>query len=308
MSSGPDKAGSITSKARLRHTVTRRDFIAGSTAAGYALACQPISAAAIHTDAQNLAAGEIHIPAGDETIPAYYARPAGSRPAPVVLVVHEIFALHEYIRDVCRRLAHAGYLAIAPDLYQRHGDVSQLRKITEIIDGVVVHVPDVEVLADLDATVAWAHESGYGDTQRLALTGFCWGGRFVWVYAAHNPQVRTGAAWYGRLAPTGPGVLSEIGTGRTYPLDIADKLDAPILGLYAGRDGSISGESITQMRAALAAAENSSEIIVYPDALHGFHGDYRPMYHEDAAIDGWNRMLDWFARQGVAPLSDRMPL
>ncbi len=301
MGIGPRQRESITSGTQLRRTVSRRDFIAGGTAAGYALACQPISAAAIHTDMQGIAAGEIHIPVDDESIPAYYARPAGSRPAPVVLVVHEIFALHEYIRDVCRRLAHAGYLAIAPDLYQRHGDVSRLRKITEIVDEVVVRVPDAEVLADLDAAGAWAAASGDGDARRLAGVGFCWGGRFVWVYAAHNPRVRTGAAWYGRLAATGPGVLSEIGTGRTYPLDIAAQLDAPILGLYAGRDGSISGESIEQMRAALAAAGNASEIIVYPDALHGFHGDYRPMYDEAAAVDGWDRMLAWFAAEGVAP-------
>ncbi len=280
--------------------MTRRNFIVGSSAAaGYALAAQPVSAETIVTDSLGLIAGDISIKVSDGLIPGYRARPQGDTASPVVLVVHEIFGLHEYIRDLCRRLAKQGYLAIAPDLFQRQGDVTKIRKIQDIIDQVVGHVPDAQVLSDLDASADWARESGEGDTDRLAIIGFCWGGRFVWVYAAHNNKVRAGGAWYGRLAATGPGVLSEIGVGRTYPLDIADQLDTPVLGLYAGKDGSITQESVEQMRAALKTAGNASEIIVYPDVLHGFHGDYRPFYDEAAAKDGWQRMLDWFRKYGV---------
>jgi carboxymethylenebutenolidase len=282
--------------------LTRRDFMVGGTvAAGYALAAQPVSADAIHTDSDGLIAGEISIPGHDGPVPGYRARPEAGGPAPVVLVVHEIFGLHEYIRDVCRRLAKSGYLGIAPDLYQRQGDVTKMGKVPEIIDGVVSKVPDDQVLADLDATVAWTEDSGEGDTARLGITGFCWGGRFAWVYAAHNATVGAGCAWYGRLAATGPGVLTEIGLGRTYPLDIADRLNAPILGLYAGRDGSIPQETVEQMRTALTEAGDASEIVVYPDSLHGFHGDYRPFYDEAAAKDGWARMLDWFEQYGISP-------
>jgi carboxymethylenebutenolidase len=282
-------------------TISRRRFIVGSgAAAGYALAAQPVSAETIVTDTAGLIAGAISISAGDGMIPGYRARPQGDSASPVVLVVHEIFGLHEYIRDVCRRLAKQGYLAIAPDLFQRQGDVTKIKKIPEIIDQVVSHVPDAQVLSDLDASVDWARESGEGDTGRLAITGFCWGGRFVWVYAAHSEKVRAGGAWYGRLAATGPGVLTEIGVGRTYPLDITDQLNAPVLGLYAGKDGSITQESVEQMRSALKSTGNASEIIVYPDVLHGFHGDYRPFYDEAAAKDGWQRMLDWFRKFGVA--------
>ena len=280
--------------------IDRRRFIAaGTAAAGYALAAHPVAAEAIHTDSVGLTAGNIEIPVTGGVIPGYRARPEGRAAVPVVLVVHEIFGLHEYIRDLCRRLAKQGYLAIAPDLFQRQGDVTQLKKIPEIIDEVVAKVPDDQVLSDLDATVGWAKDSGEGDTQRLAITGFCWGGRFVWVYAAHNGAVRTGGAWYGRLAATGPGVLTEIGIGRTYPLEIAEQLKTPILGLYAGKDGSIPLETVEQMRAALSAGGNSSEIIVYPDAMHGFHGDYRPFYNEQAATDGWDKMLQWFRANGV---------
>ena len=281
--------------------ITRRRFLVGSTvAAGYALAAQPISAETIVTGSTGLVAGEIDIPAGDGMIPAYRARPEGPGAVPVVLVVHEIFGLHEYIRDVCRRLAKQGYLGIAPDLFQRQGDVTKIRKIPDIIDEVVGKVPDEQVLSDLDAARAWAADSGEGDTDRLAITGFCWGGRFVWVYSAYSKKVRAGGAWYGRLAATGPGVLTEIGVGRTYPLDIADRLNAPIIGLYAGKDGGIPQDTVEEMRAALRAAGDPSEIIVYPDALHGFHGDYRPFYNEAAAQDGWARMLRWFATHGVA--------
>ena len=281
--------------------MTRRHFlVGGAVAAGYALAAQPISGETIVTGTTGLIAGDIDIPTRDGMIPGYRARPQGTGVVPVVLVVHEIFGLHEYIRDVCRRLAQEGYLAIAPDLFQRHGDVTKIRKIQDIVDEVVSKVPDEQVLSDLDAARAWAADSGEGDTDRLAITGFCWGGRFVWVYSAHNEDVRAGGAWYGRLAATGPGVLTEIGVGRTYPLDIADQLNGPVIGLYAGKDGSISQDTVEEMRATLRTVDDPSEIIVYPDVLHGFHGDYRPFYDEAAAKDGWARMLRWFETHGVA--------
>ena len=251
----------------------------------------------IVTDAEGLIAGLIDIPSTDGTIPGYRARPDSDAPAPVILLVHEIFGLHAYIQDMCRRLAKSGYLAIAPDLYQRQGDVSRIEKIQDIIEQVVMKVPDDQVLADLDAAVAWVNDSGEGATARLAITGFCWGGRFVWLYSAHNPALSAGAAWYGRLAAVGPGVMSDIGKGRTYPLDIADQLHAPVIGLYGGDDMSIPLEMVEQMREKLKAVNDASEIIVYPGANHGFQADYRAaLYHHEAAEDGWRRMLEWFEK------------
>lgn len=263
----------------------------------HAAAAPPDSPDTIVTDSQGLVAGAIDIPAADGAIPGYRARPETGGPAPVVLLVHEIFGLHAYIQDLCRRLAKSGYLAIAPDLYRRQGDVGRIDDIRQIIDQVVMKVPDGQVLADLDAAVAWAKDGGEGDAGRLAITGFCWGGRFVWLYCAHSPAVRAGAAWYGRLAAVGPGVMSDIGEGRTYPLDIADRLRAPVLGLYGEQDMSIPLETVEQMRGKLAAAHDDSRIVVYPGANHGFHADYRaPLYHREAAEDGWRRMLEWFGQ------------
>jgi len=251
----------------------------------------------IVTDTDGLVAGFIDIPSADGTIPGYRARPDSDAPAPVILLVHEIFGLHSYIQDLCRRLAKSGYLAIAPDLYQRQGDVSRIEQIQDIIEQVVMKVPDDQVLNDLDAALAWAQDSGEGDTARLAITGFCWGGRFVWLYSAHNPGVCAGAAWYGRLAAVGPGVMSDIGKGRTYPLDIADQLYAPVLGLYGGDDMSIPLEMVEEMREKLAAVGDPSEIIVYDGSNHGFQADYRAaLYNKEAAEDGWRRMLGWFEK------------
>lgn len=260
----------------------------------HAAAGQSDATQTIVTDADGLVAGAIDIPSADGTIPGYRARPDSDAPAPVILLVHEIFGLHAYIQDLCRRLAKSGYLAIAPDLYQRQGDVSRIEQIQDIIEQVVMKVPDDQVLNDLDASVAWAKDSGEGDATRLAITGFCWGGRFVWLYSAHNRALSAGAAWYGRLAAVGPGVMSDIGKGRTYPLDIADQLHAPVIGLYGGDDMSIPLETVEQMREKLAAANDPSEIIVYPGANHGFQADYRAaLYHKEAAEDGWRRMLGW---------------
>jgi carboxymethylenebutenolidase len=268
-----------------------------SKATNHAAAAQPDSPHTIVTDADGLVAGFIDIPSADGTIPGYRARPDSDAPAPVILLVHEIFGMHAYIQDLCRRLAKSGYLAIAPDLYQRQGQVSRIEQIQDIIEQVVMKVPDDQVLADLDAAVAWAKDSGEGDAARLAITGFCWGGRFVWLYSVHNSALSAGAAWYGRLAAVGPGVMSDIGKGRTYPLDIADRLHAPVIGLYGEKDMSIPLETVEQMREKLAAANDPSEIVVYPGANHGFQADYRAaLYHKEAAEDGWRRMLAWFER------------
>jgi carboxymethylenebutenolidase len=272
----------------------RRDFVATTLAAGFALAVQPISAETITTDTGGLTAGEVKIPTPDGHMPAYRAMPAVGDPFPVVLVVQEIFGVHEHIKDLCRRLAKVGYLAVAPELYARQGDVSNMANIGEIIAEVVSKVPDAQVMADLDATVAWAKQSGKGNTAKLGVTGFCWGGRIVWLYAAHNPNVKAGVAWYGRL----------VGDADPFhpkqPVDLAGSLKAPVLGLYGGADTGIPAESIEKMRTALKDAHQPSEIIVYPDTPHGFNADYRPTYRKQPAEDGWKRMLEWFKKYGVA--------
>ena len=275
-------------------TLTRREFVASGLAAGFALAVRPVSAKTIQTDTDGLEAGPVEVPAGDIDLPAYVAAPRGGGPLPVVVVVQEIFGVHEHIRDVCRRFAKRGYLAVAPELYVRQGDVSQLSDIEEIIRTVVAKVPDAQVMADLDATVAWAADSGRGDVERLGITGFCWGGRIVWMYAAHNPRLKAGAAWYGRLV----GEASDL--TPSHPIDVADRLHAPVLGLYGAADSGIPTETVERMRAALRAAESPSEIVLYPDTPHGFHADYRASFRKREAEDGWQRLLAWFAQHGAA--------
>ncbi|HTA66982.1 MAG TPA: dienelactone hydrolase family protein [Bryobacteraceae bacterium] len=261
---------------------------------GFARAVCPVSAGAISTPKDGLIAGEVAIPTGDGEIPGYSAMPEKGKTFPVVLVVQEIFGVHEHIKDVCRRLAKAGYLAIAPDLYVRQGDVSKLQDIQEIRDKVVSKVPDSQVMSDLDSTANWAEKTGKGDLSRLAITGFCWGGRAVWLYAAHTNRVRSGAAWYGQL-------LHPANEFRTKTaLDVAGSLKFPVLGLYGGQDAGIPLEQVEAMRAALKAAASPSEIVVYPDAQHGFNADYRPSYNDAAAKDAWRRMLDWFKKFGAA--------
>jgi carboxymethylenebutenolidase len=275
---------------------TRRQFVVTSLAAGFALAVQPISADTITTDSKGLEAGEVKVPVKEgETIPAYRVMPAEGGPFPVVLVVQEIFGVHEHIKDLCRRLAKAGYFAVAPEMYARQGDVSKIKDIREIISKVVSKVPDAQVMSDLDATVAWAKKTGKADTAKLAVTGFCWGGRIVWLYAAHNPKLKAGVAWYGRLV----GDKDELHPKQ--PVDLAADLKAPVLGLYGGKDRGIPAETIEKMRKALKDANKpASEIVVYPDAEHGFNADYRPSYNKEAAEDGWKRMLAWFKKNGAA--------
>ncbi len=274
--------------------VNRRQFLVTELAAGFAAAVQPIAAGTITTDTEGLDAAEVKIPVRDGEIPGYRARPTGGKGLAVVLVIQEIFGVHEHIRDLCRRLAKRGYLAVAPELYARQGNVAAMTDIQEIIKNVVSKVPDAQVLADLDDTAHWATSSQNGNAAKLGITGFCWGGRIVWLYAAHNPDLKAGAAWYGRLV----GPTDELHPRN--PIDIAPSLKTPVLGLYGGQDQGITPASIEQMRAALKAAGNPSELIVYPDAPHGFNADYRPSYRKGPAEDGWKKMLEWFKRYGVA--------
>ena len=272
--------------------ISRRAFVVGSLAAGFALAVMPVSADTITTDSNGLVAGEVKIPVAGGEIPAYRAMPATGGPFPTVLVVHEIFGVHEHIKDICRRLAKLGYFAVAPLLYSREGDVSSLSDVNAIMQ-VVAKVPDSQVASDLDATVAWAKSTGKADTTKLGITGFCWGGRQVWLYAAHNQGLKAAVAWYGPLqVPTND-------LRPKNPIDLATQINAPVLGLYGGADQGIPLTQIEQMRAALKAAGKKSEIVVYPDTPHGFNADYRPSYRPEAAKDGWKRMQAWFQQNGV---------
>jgi len=268
--------------------LTRREFIAvSSLTAGFAIAVQPISAKTITTSSRGLVAGEVKIPVSDGTIPAYRAQPAIGSNFPVILVVQEIFGVHAYIQDVCRRLAKLGYLAIAPEMFYRQGDVSKLTDIAQIRP-IVSKVPDDQVLSDLDATVAWAAKSANGNIEKLGITGFCWGGRITWLYAAHNYNVKAGVAWYGRLVGESTPLTPK------HPIDIAKNLQAPVLGLYGGKDTGISLDTVEQMRDRLKGCSTNSEIIVYPEAPHAFHADYRPSYRQQDAEDGWKRLQEWF--------------
>jgi len=277
--------------------VNRREFlISGAAAAGYALAAKPVLATAIQTPETGLSTGNVEIPVSGGAMTAYFAVPEGATARPLALVVHEIFGVHEYIRDVVRRLARAGYFAVAPDLYQRQGDVSKLGSVEKILSEIVTKVPDAQVMADLDATRAFARSDDRADATRTVITGFCWGGRIVWLYSAHAPDIVAGTAWYGRL----------VGEPRPetprHPVDIAGGEHAPVLGLYGTADAGIPLASVEKMRANLAVAANGSEIILFPGAPHGFHADYRGSYREMAASEGWRRMLEWFGKHGAAAL------
>ncbi len=272
---------------------TRREFVMTTLATGFAAAVQPVSASTqITTDSRGLTAGEVKIAVKDGEIPAYRAMPAGGKNLPTVLVVQEIFGVHEHIKDVCRRFAKAGYLAIAPEMYARQGDVSKLDDIDQIRP-IVAKVPDAQVMSDLDAAAGWAAKHG-GNPAKLAITGFCWGGRVTWLYAAHNQDVKAGVAWYGRVV----GQASKL--TPKHPIDLVGDINAPVLGLYGGADGGIPNDTVDKMRAALKAAGKKSEIHTYPGMPHAFHADYRPSYRKEAADDGWKRLLDWFRKHGVA--------
>ena len=273
----------------------RRDFVRTAVGSGFAAAVLPVGAQTIRTDASGLTVGEVTIPSGDFKMPTYRAMPAGRSNLPVVLVVSEVFGVHEHIADVARRFAKAGYLAIAPELFVRQGDAQGYGEISKLLSEVVNKVPDAQVMGDLDASVAWARANG-GDTGRLGITGFCWGGRQTWLYDAHNPAVKAAVAWYGRLVGNTSPLQAK------HPVELVGTLHGPVLGLYGGDDPGIPPDSIEQMKKALAggsAAAKRSEFVVYPGAPHAFHADYRPSYRKDAADDGWKRCLAWLKANGV---------
>jgi carboxymethylenebutenolidase len=271
----------------------RRTFAVTSLATGFALSVRPISAATITTDATGLEAGEVKIPVADGELPAYRAMPAKGTNLGTVIVIHEIFGVHEWIKDVCRRFAKQGYLAVAPDVYARQGDATAFTDIQKLVTELVAKVDDTTVLSDLDSTVKWAAANG-GDAGRVAVTGFCWGGREVWLYTAHNPNVKAGVAWYGRL------VRPDGNTQPKHPVEVAGDIKGRVIGLYGGLDRGITADHIEAMRAALKAADDKeSEIFVYPEAQHGFLADYRSSYNEPAAQDAWAKCLAWFKKHGV---------
>lgn len=280
---------------------SRRTALKAALGVGYAAAAMPIMAqTAIKTSSVGLTTGETQFEVNGFKVPAFYAAPAGKKNLPVVVVVQEVFGVHEYIADTVRRFAKAGYLAIAPDLYARQGDASKYGELAKLMSEIVSKVPDAQVMADLDGAVKWARANG-GNQKKVGITGFCWGGRIVWLYAEQSSNVQAAVVWYGRLVGT-PTALSP-----TNPLDLAASLKAPVLGLYGGQDGGIPLTSINQMKDALAEAGAkgnkaalASEFVVYPQAGHAFHADYRPSYRQDAAQDGYQRALAWFKTYGVA--------
>jgi carboxymethylenebutenolidase len=277
-----------------RRGVDRRDFLKVALGTGFAAATLPVAAqSVVHTDTAGLTAGTVNLSVGGQTVPVYRAAPAGKSNLPVILVVSEIFGVHEHIADVARRFAKLGYLALAPDLFVRQGDPSKVADIATLMKDIVSKAPDAQVMGDLDATVAWAAKNG-GNVDKLGITGFCWGGRVTWMYAAHNPKVKAGVAWYGRL------VGEATANAPRHPVDIAPTLTVPVLGLYGGKDTGIPLDTVEKMRAALAKGKSGSEIVVYPDAGHAFHADYRPSYVEKDAKDGFARALAWFKEYGVA--------
>jgi carboxymethylenebutenolidase len=273
--------------------LTRRTVLVSTLSVGFAAAVQPVTAQTLTTDTTGLDAGEVKIPTADGEIPAYRAMPTAKGPHAVVLVVQEIFGVHEHIKDVCRRFAKQGYCAIAPELYARQGDVSKYADYRDIVSNVVSKVPDAQVMGDLDATVRWAGGHG-GDAKRVGVTGFCWGGRIVWLYAAHSNDLKAGVAWYGRI----DGTRNEL--QPKYPIDVAANLKAPVLGLYGGKDDGIPLADVEKMQAALAGAKSPSKIVVFPDAPHGFNADYRPSYRPETAKEAWQQCLAWFKSYGVA--------
>jgi carboxymethylenebutenolidase len=287
-------AASLNEKS-LSDGVVRRDFLKVALGTGFAAAALPVVAQnVIKTDTDGLTAGTITITVNGQAVPVYRAQPAGKTGLPVVLVISEIFGVHEHIADVARRFAKQGYLALAPDLFVRQGDATRQPTQADLMKNIIAKTPDSEVLGDLDATVAWAKANG-GNTDKLGITGFCWGGRITWLYTAHNPNVKAGVAWYGRVVGEKTAINPE------HPIDLAAKIKAPVLGLYGAKDTGIPVESLEKMKAALAAAGNTKcTFVVYPNSGHAFHADYRPSYNEADAKDGYARALAWFKANGVA--------
>ncbi|MFT5933157.1 MAG: carboxymethylenebutenolidase [Hydrogenophaga sp.] len=289
--------GALLPGASTEAGTTRRTALKAALGVGYAASALPLMAqTAIKTPSTGLTVGEVMIDVNGFKMPAYRAAPEGKTGLPVVLVLSEIFGVHEYIADTARRFAQAGYLAIAPELFVRQGDAQSYGEMAKLIAEVISKVPDVQVLQDLDATVQWAAANG-GDTDKLGVTGFCWGGRQTWLYAAHNPKVKAGVAWYGRLV----GQVSEL--TPKHPVDVGASLSGPVLGLYGAADTGIPLDTVDKMKNVLSggnAAAKASTFVVYPDAPHAFHADYRPSFRKEAAEDGWKRATAWFKQHGVA--------
>lgn len=289
-----DDFASLIAKTPWSDAVDRRAFLKTALGTGFAAAVLPVSAQTIiKTDVAGLTAGQVIVTVKGQKVPAYRAQPEGKTNLPVILIVSEIFGVHEHIADVARRFAKQGYLALAPELFVRQGDPRSFGSIAELMKQVVSKVPDEQVMGDLDACVAWAKAHG-GDTDRLGITGFCWGGRITWLYAAHNPTVKAGVAWYGRL------VGDKTPLTPTQPIDVAEKIRAAMLGLYGGKDEGIPLDTIEKMKLELAKGTSVSEFVIYPNSGHAFHADYRPSYVEADAKDGWQRCLAWFKSHGVA--------
>ncbi len=276
-----------------RFPLARRGMLMSGLISGFTLAVTPVEAQVIHTDMTGITGSEVKIPVSDGEMPGYAAKPSGAGPFPVILVNEEIFGVHEHIKDLCRRLAKSGYLAVAPEIYARQGDLSTMTDVGQIVSQVVAKKPDTEMLSDLDAAVAWAGKNG-GDLARLGVTGFCRGGRNTWFYDAHSAQVKAAVAWYGPIK----GAPSDIQPKTT--IDIVSDIHAPLLGLYGGQDTGIDVNDVEAAAAKARAAGKTVEIHVYPDAPHGFNADYRPSYKKADAEDGWARMLAWFKKYGVA--------
>jgi len=276
--------------------LSRRGFFmtaTAATAAGYTLAAGPVRAQAITTDTAGLTVGEAKAKVADGEMPVYFARPANAANAPVILVAMEIFGLHEYIRDVTRRLAKLGAFAVAPDYYFRKGDLTKVTAQPELMP-LVNAKPDAELLADLDATVAWAKSQG-GNTDRLGIMGFCRGGRTVWQYAAQNAGLKAGVAFYGSLVDP----PAQAAVWPRSPTQRAAEMKAPVLGLYGEADQGIPVAQVDAMKAALAAAGKTFDFKVYPGAPHGFHADYRPSYRKEAAEAAWGEMVAWLKKHQV---------
>ena len=275
-----------------RRELFKRAVVVTSLTTGFALAVEPVGARTVHTDSVGLIDGAALVPTQDGNIPGYFARPDREGVFPIILVVHEIFGVHEHIKDVCRRFAKRGYTAVAPELFARVGDVSKLSDIQQILP-IVSKAPDAQVLSDLDSCVLWAEQNAKGDRSRLGVTGFCWGGRITWLYATHSSDLKAGVAWYGRIV----GQTDSLHPKN--PIDAAGDLKAPVLGLYGGQDQGIPVATVDAMKVAASVAGKTVEIVVYPDSGHAFHADYRPSYNPKDSMDGERRMYAWFEAYGV---------
>jgi carboxymethylenebutenolidase len=288
------EATNMSEETALAPPLTRRFLVKASLSVGFCAAISPVMAQVIATPADGLVVGEVKVPTGDADIPAYRAMPDAGGPFPTVLVIHEVFGAHEHIKDICRRFATLGYYAIAPELFARQGDAAAEPDIGKLISTIVSKKPDAETMTDLDATLTFAKATGSADTSRAGVVGFCWGGRQVWLYAAHNPSLKAAVAWYGPLVRRTSNARSE----RDPPEVVAD-LKVPVLGLYGGQDKGITLAQIETMQAKLAAAGGASKIIVYPDAGHGFFADYRPSYNRADAEASWREATNWLKQHGV---------